>query len=274
MVNITRTSFSLARIARAHTKAGRYPAAFPQLINGEFVPPTSGVVNSEVRDPATQELLTTTFQATDREFEAAVAGAKAAFPRWRNTPVTVRQRTMFRLLELIKSDEANLVQMIVDELGKTTGEATGDLFRGSEVVEHACATASLQMGESTANISAGVDTVSYREPLGVVAGVCPFNYPAMMPLWMFPLALTTGNTFLLKPSSRVPLTSLRLLELCIEAGVPKGVISCVTGEREIVRRICTHADVQAVSLVGGNVSGESVYELGAAHDKRVQVPIA
>jgi hypothetical protein len=157
----------------------RYPKVVPFLINGVFVEPTSGQLNSKVRDPATQEVLSRTYLPTAGELEATVQSAHAAFAGWSQTPVVARQRHLFRLLELIKQHEAELVQTIVDELGKTVGEATGDLFRGAEVVEHACSTASLQMGESMQCVSPGIDTLSYREPLGVVAGIVPFNYPAV-----------------------------------------------------------------------------------------------
>merc|ERR1719174_3038585 len=126
------------------------------------------------------------------------------------------------------------------------------------------------MGETIGNVSRSVDTYSFREPLGVCAGITPFNFPAMIPLWMFPLALTTGNTFLLKASPRTPLCGLRLLELCLKAGFPKGIINSIAGGRETVEWICTHPDIQAISVVGGNTSGEAIHEMGSAHDKRVQ----
>ena len=266
----------LGRTAARFTSAKRsfatlqYPEAVPFLINGEFVAPSSGQLNSTVRDPATQEVLSRTYLPTAGELEATVQSAQAAFAGWSQTPVVARQRHLFRLLELVKQNEAELVQTIVDELGKTTAEATGDLFRGSEVIEHACSTASLQMGESMQCVSPGIDTLSYREPLGVVAGIVPFNYPAMMPLWMMPLAIATGNTFILKPSSRVPLTALRLLELCVSAGLPPGVVNSTFGEKPEVEELCAHRDIKAVSFVGGNRAGESIYELCAKHNTRAQ----
>jgi malonate-semialdehyde dehydrogenase (acetylating)/methylmalonate-semialdehyde dehydrogenase len=250
--------------------AGKYPAKYPLLINGEFREPRSSEVALECRNPVTQELLTTTYETSEAEFEEAMTAASEAFAAWRDTPVSVRQRYMFKLQQLVRDDEMNLANIITDEIGKTTADAKGDIFRGLEVIEHACSVGTITMGETIGNVSRSVDTYSFREPLGVCAGITPFNFPAMVPLWMFPLALTTGNTFLLKPSGRVPLTSLRLMELCLEAGIPKGVINTVTGEIPTVKRICSHPKVEAVSFVGGNRAGESIFEQSAAHDKRCQ----
>ena len=181
----------------------RNPPRVPNLIGGSFVDSQSAEF-IDVINPATQEVVSQLPLTTDEEFKAAVSAAKQAFPSWRNTPITTRQRIMLKLQELIRRDMDKLAINITTEQGKTLKDAQGDVFRGLEVVEHACGMASLQMGEYVPNVSNGIDTYSLREPLGVCAGICPFNFPAMIPLWMFPVAVTCGNTFILKPSEKDP----------------------------------------------------------------------
>ncbi|CAA2988325.1 methylmalonate-semialdehyde dehydrogenase [acylating], mitochondrial [Olea europaea subsp. europaea] len=175
----------------------------PNLIGGRFVDSESSD-SIDVLNPATQEVVSQVPLTTNDEFKSAVSAAKQAFPSWRNTPITARQRIMFKLQDLIRKNMDKLALNITTEQGKTLKDAQGDVFRGLEVVEHACGMATLQMGEYVSNVSSGIDTYSIREPLGVCSGICPFNFPAMIPLWMFPVAVTCGNTFVLKPSEKDP----------------------------------------------------------------------
>ena len=156
-----------------------------------------------------------------------------------------------------------------EEHGKTVNDAKGSIFRGYEAVEHVCSLTSLMQGETIENVAKNVDLYSYRTPLGVCAGVCPFNFPAMIPLWMFPMAITCGNTFVLKPSEKVAGSSIILLDLLKEAGVPRGVVNVVHGGNQTVTNICTHKDIKAISFVGGDKAGKYIYETGSAHGKRV-----
>ncbi|KAI0503788.1 hypothetical protein KFK09_014731 [Dendrobium nobile] len=177
---------------------------------------------------------------------------------------------MFKLQELIRRDMDKLALNITTEQGKTLRDAQGDVFRGLEVVEHACGMATLQMGEYVSNVSSGIDTYSIREPLGVCAGICPFNFPAMIPLWMFPMAVTCGNTFILKPSEKDPGAAMILAELALEAGLPDGVLNIVHGTNDIVNNICDDDDIRAISFVGSNTAGMHIYARAASKGKRVQ----
>ncbi|GMP38831.1 hypothetical protein CsSME_00009948 [Camellia sinensis var. sinensis] len=177
---------------------------------------------------------------------------------------------MFKLQELIRRDMDKIAMNITTEQGKTLKDAQGDVFRGLEVVEHACGMATLQMGEFAPNVSNGIDTYSLREPLGVCAGICPFNFPAMIPLWMFPVATTCGNTFILKPSEKDPGASIMLAELAKEAGLPDGVLNIVHGTNDIVNAICDDDDIRAISFVGSNTAGMHIYSRASAKGKRVQ----
>ncbi|XP_045819325.1 methylmalonate-semialdehyde dehydrogenase [acylating], mitochondrial-like isoform X1 [Trifolium pratense] len=224
----------------------------PNLIGGRFLESKSSSF-IDVINPATQEVVSQVPLTTDEEFKAAVSAAKKAFPSWRNTPVTTRQRVMLKFQELIRRDMDKLALNVTTEQGKTLKDAQGDVFRGLEVVEHACGMGTLQMGEYVSNVSHGVDTYSVREPIGVCAGICPFNFPAMIPLWMFPVAVTCGNTFVLKPSEKDPGASLMLAELALEAGLPEGVLNVVHGTHDIVNAICDDDDIKAISFVGSNV---------------------
>ncbi|BBH09240.1 aldehyde dehydrogenase 6B2 [Prunus dulcis] len=245
------------------------PPSVPNLIGGSFVKSQSSA-SIDVINPATQEVVSQVPLTTNEEFKAAVSAAKQAFQSWRHTPVTARQRVMFKLQELIRRDIDKLALNITTEQGKTLKDAHGDVFRGLEVVEHACGTATLQMGEYVPNVSNGIDTYSIREPLGVCAGICPFNFPAMIPLWMFPLAVTCGNTFVLKPSEKDPGASVILAELAMEAGLPDGVLNIVHGTNGIVNAICDDEDIKAVSFVGSNTAGMHIYSRASAKGKRVQ----
>jgi malonate-semialdehyde dehydrogenase (acetylating) / methylmalonate-semialdehyde dehydrogenase len=239
------------------------------LLDGKFIESRSGEWH-DVINPATQEVLAQVPFATDEELDAAVASAKKAFKTWKNTPLAARARVMLKLQGLVREHMARIAQTLSAEQGKTLADAEGDVFRGLEVVEHACSIGSLQLGEFAENVAGGVDTYTLRQPIGVCAGVSPFNFPAMIPLWMFPMAIVCGNTFVLKPSEQDPLTPMLLAELALEAGVPPGVLNIVHGGKRVVDAICTHPDIAAVSFVGSTAVGTHVYQLACEHGKRVQ----
>ncbi|EEE66713.1 hypothetical protein OsJ_23385 [Oryza sativa Japonica Group] len=241
------------------------------LIGGEFVESRADE-HVDVTNPATQEVVSRIPLTTADEFRAAVDAARTAFPGWRNTPVTTRQRIMLKYQELIRANMDKLAENITTEQGKTLKDAWGDVFRGLEVVEHACGMGTLQMGEYVSNVSNGIDTFSIREPLGVCAGICPFNFPAMIPLWMFPIAVTCGNTFVLKPSEKDPGAAMMLAELAMEAGLPKGVLNNCSWYpcTDVVNNICDDEDIKAVSFVGSNIAGMHIYSRASAKGKRVQ----
>jgi malonate-semialdehyde dehydrogenase (acetylating)/methylmalonate-semialdehyde dehydrogenase len=239
------------------------------LINGEFVA-SAAAERSPITNPATQEVLAYTPHATAGEVDAAVAAAKAAFATWRHTPIAARMRIMLRFQALIRQDLQRIAAILTAEQGKTLADAEGDIIRGLEVVEHACSIGSLQMGEFAENVAGGVDTYTLRQPIGVCAGITPFNFPAMIPLWMFPMAMACGNTFVLKPSEQDPMSTMELVRLAIEAGAPPGVLNVVHGGRAVVDALCTHPDVAAISFVGSTAVGTHVYKLASQHGKRVQ----
>lgn len=186
-------------------------------------------------------------ESTDEEMEAAVAAAKAAFPAWRDTSVSVRSRIMFKLQELIREHTDEMADVITVELGKVTADAKGDIFRGLEIVEQTCAMGQTMLGDTLNNVSTDMDTVMIRQPLGVCAGITPFNFPAMIPLWMFPVAVTTGNTFVMKPSEIDPGVPMMLAKLAKEAGLPDGVLNIIHGTKDSVNFVCDHPDIRAVS---------------------------
>ncbi|KAG5238629.1 hypothetical protein OIU76_015105 [Salix suchowensis] len=247
----------------------RYPMRVPNFIGGRLVDSQS-FASINVINPATQQVVSQVPLTTNEEFRAAVFAAKRAFPQWRDTPITTRQRIMFKFQELILRDIDKLAMSITTEHGKTLKDAHGDVLRGLEVVEHACGLASLQIGEFVSNISSGIDTYTIREPLGVCAGICSFEFPAMIPLWIFPIAVTCGNTFILKPSEKDPGASVMLAELVMEAGLPNGVLNIVHGTNEIINGICDDDDIKAISFVGPNVVGAHVYARASAKGKRIQ----
>jgi malonate-semialdehyde dehydrogenase (acetylating)/methylmalonate-semialdehyde dehydrogenase len=170
----------------------------------------------------------------------------------------------------VRQNMNRIAQTLTAEQGKTLPDAEGDIFRGLEVVEHACSIGTLQQGEFSENVAGGVDTYTLRQPIGVCAGITPFNFPAMIPLWMFPMAIVCGNTFVLKPSEQDPLSTMELVELALEAGIPPGVLNVVHGGKDVVDAICTHPDIKAISFVGSTHVGTHVYNLGSQHGKRVQ----
>jgi malonate-semialdehyde dehydrogenase (acetylating)/methylmalonate-semialdehyde dehydrogenase len=239
------------------------------LLDGKFIESKTSEWH-DVVNPATQEVLAQVPFATDSEINAAVAGAKHAYKTWKDTPLAARARIMLKLQALVREHMSRIAQTLSAEQGKTLADAEGDVFRGLEVVEHACSIGSLQLGEFAENVAGGVDTYTLRQPIGVCAGITPFNFPAMIPLWMFPMAIVCGNTFVLKPSEQDPLTPMLLAELALQAGVPPGVLNIIHGGKRAVDAICTHPDIAAVSFVGSTAVGTHVYELASRHGKRVQ----
>jgi malonate-semialdehyde dehydrogenase (acetylating) / methylmalonate-semialdehyde dehydrogenase len=239
------------------------------LIDGAFVE-SKTTQWRDVVNPATQAVLARVPFATKDEVDAAVSAAKQAFKSWRKTPIGVRARIFLKYQQLIREHMSELAALLTAEQGKTLPDAEGDVFRGLEVVEHAAAIGNLQLGELAHNVASGVDTYTLLQPLGVCAGITPFNFPAMIPLWMFPMAIATGNTFVLKPSEQDPMVTMRLVELALEAGIPKGVLNVVHGGEEIVNALCDHADIKAVSFVGSTRVGTHVYHRASQSGKRVQ----
>jgi len=239
------------------------------LLDGKFIESQTSEWH-DVVNPATQEVLAQVPYATDAEINAAVASAKTAYKTWKNTPIAARARIMLKLQALVREHMGRIALTLSAEQGKTVADAEGDVFRGLEVVEHACSIGSLQLGEFAENVAGGVDTYSIRQPIGVCAGITPFNFPAMIPLWMFPMAIVCGNTFVLKPSEQDPMTPMLLAELALQAGVPPGVLNVIHGGKRAVDAICTHPDIAAVSFVGSTAVGTHVYNLASQHGKRVQ----
>jgi malonate-semialdehyde dehydrogenase (acetylating) / methylmalonate-semialdehyde dehydrogenase len=239
------------------------------LLDGKFIDSQTSEWH-DVVNPATQEVLAQVPFASDAEINAAVASAKAAFKTWKNTPIAARARIMLKLQALIREHMSRIAQTLSAEQGKTLADAEGDVFRGLEVVEHACSIGTLQLGEFAENVAGGLDTYTIHQPIGVCAGITPFNFPAMIPLWMFPMAIVCGNTFVLKPSEQDPMTPMLLAELALQAGMPPGVLNIIHGGKRAVDTLCTHPDIVAVSFVGSTAVGTHVYNLASQHGKRVQ----
>ncbi len=224
----------------------------------------------DIYNPATGQVSGTVDFAGQEEVDAAVRAAAAAFPQWRDTSLVKRASVMFAFRELVREHSAELASLISAEHGKVASDAAGEVARGLEVVEFACGMPHLLKGAFSENVSTGVDAYSIRQPLGVVAGITPFNFPAMVPMWMFPIAIAAGNTFVLKPSEKDPSASIRIAELLAEAGLPDGVFSVVHGGKVAVDALLTHPDVRAVSFVGSTPVARYVSEVGTAAGKRVQ----
>jgi malonate-semialdehyde dehydrogenase (acetylating)/methylmalonate-semialdehyde dehydrogenase len=238
-------------------------------INGEAVGSESDRIG-DVFDSATGERCAQVVMSTAAETEAAIAAAAAALPSWSRTPVLRRARVMFRFKELIERDRAEIAELITREHGKVLHDADGEIQRGLEVVEFACGIPHLIKGEFNDQVGTGVDSYSMRQPVGVCAGITPFNFPAMVPMWMFPIAIACGNTFVLKPSEKDPSCSLKWAELLAEAGLPPGVFNVVQGDHVAVNSILDDPRVAAVSFVGSTPVAEHVYTTGSANGKRVQ----
>src|SRR6266567_1897009 len=223
-----------------------------------------------VYNPSTGEVIAQTPACVAEQVDAAVEAAAGAFPAWWETPPTERARLFFRFKSLLEEHFEDLVRSNTREHGKTLVESRGDMRRGIEMVEFACGIPSLLMGENLENIARGIDCDTIRQPLGVCVGITPFNFPAMVPLWMYPVALVCGNTFVLKPSEKVPLTAIKIVKLLEKAGLPKGVLNLVHGGRECVDALLTHPKVKAISFVGSSPVAKYIFETGTKHGKRVQ----
>lgn len=241
----------------------------PLLIDGEFVSSSTSQF-IPVTNPADNSVIAQTPCATDAEMEQAIATAKAAFHSWKEVPVSERARVMMRYQALLKENHDELGELLSKETGKTFADAKGDVWRGIEVVEQAINMPALMMGETVENVARSIDTASFIQPLGVCTGITPFNFPAMIPLWMFPMAVAAGNTFILKPSEQDPLTPMRLAELFMEAGAPKGVLNVIHGGKEQVDKLLNHEDVRAVSFVGSVPVGQYIYQTATQNMKRAQ----
>jgi malonate-semialdehyde dehydrogenase (acetylating)/methylmalonate-semialdehyde dehydrogenase len=244
-------------------------AILKNFINGEWVDSTSGKT-LDVPNPATNQRLTKVPVSSREDVDLAVAAAKEAFQKWKNVPVPKRARILFKYHTLISENHEELARMIVQENGKAYKEAYGEVQRGIECIEFACGAPTLMMGETLSGIAEDIDSEMFRYPVGVVGGITPFNFPMMVPLWMFPLAIACGNTFVLKPSERTPILANRLAELFTEAGAPKGVLNIVHGSHDVVNGLLEHKDIAAISFVGSQPVAKYVYERAAAAGKRVQ----
>jgi malonate-semialdehyde dehydrogenase (acetylating)/methylmalonate-semialdehyde dehydrogenase len=238
------------------------------LIDGKIV--TSGTRAQDVFNPATGMAEKRVLLASKTTVEEAIASAQAAYPAWRNTPALKRARVMGNLKVLLEQHSDELCALITAEHGKVLSDAAGELQRGIENVEYASYATELLKGEHSKNVGPSIDSWSEFQPLGVTAGITPFNFPAMVPLWMWPMAVACGNTFILKPSERDPSSTLRIAELALEAGLPLGVLNVVNGDKEAVDTLLTDPRVKAVSFVGSTPIAEYIYTTGCAHGKRVQ----
>ena len=243
--------------------------AIGHFVGGKHVAGTSGN-HGDVFNPAAGEVIAKVALANAAEVDAAVAIANAAWPAWAATPPLRRARVMFKLKEFIERDRKEMAAIITEEHGKVLSDADGEVQRGLEVVEFACGIPHLLKGEYTDMVGTGIDAWSIRQPLGVVAGITPFNFPIMVPLWMIPVALATGNCFILKPSEKDPSVALKLAALLTEAGLPDGVFNVIQGGREAVEAIIAHPGIAAISFVGSTAIAETIYKGGTSHGKRVQ----
>ena len=238
-------------------------------INGK-AQASAGTRTADVFNPATGEVIRRTPLASKQDVNLAVAAARAAFPGWRDTTPLRRARILMRFRELMQQHRNELVHLTCEEHGKTREDAAGSLQRGIEVIEFAMGVPHLLKGEQAEDVGRGVDCHSLLQPVGVCAGITPFNFPVMVPLWMFPVSIACGNCFILKPSEKVPSASLRMAELFHEAGLPAGVFNVIPGDKEAVDALLTHSDVRAVSFVGSTPVAKYIYETAARHGKRVQ----
>ncbi|MGO2147187.1 CoA-acylating methylmalonate-semialdehyde dehydrogenase [Halomonas sp.] len=243
--------------------------AIQHFINGQISEGRSGDAQ-DVFNPATGQVTGRVALASQSDVEAAVNAASAAFPAWADTPPIRRARVLFKFLELLDTHKDALAEAITQEHGKVFTDAQGEVARGIDVVEFACGIPQLLKGDYTEQVSTGIDNWTTRQPLGVVAGITPFNFPIMVPMWMFPIAIATGNTFILKPSPLDPSASLMLADLLKQAGLPDGVFNVVQGGKESVEALIDHPEVKALSFVGSTPIANLIYERGAKHGKRVQ----
>ena len=240
----------------------------PNYIGGEWQTPSGAT--TPVFNPSTGDVIAECPAGGLAEVEAAVEAASLAFPAWRETPPVERARVFFRYRQLVEANFDKICQVVSREHGKTNAEARGSIFRGLENIEYACGIPTLLFGDSLRNIARGVDCDTINLPLGVCVGITPFNFPAMVPLWMYPTAIACGNTFVLKPSEKVPLCAILLGQLLEQAGLPKGVFNIVHGGKPVVDGLLTHPKVKAISFVGSTPIAKYIWETGTKHGKRVQ----
>lgn len=245
------------------------PTTIHHIIGGKPYPSKSTQWR-DVTNPATQEVVARVPFATREEVDLAVANSLEAFQTWRETSLGTRMRIMLKLQHLVRENTAELAQLITREHGKTLPDAEGEVSRGLEVIEHACSITTLQLGEIAENAATGVDVYNLLQPIGVGAGITAFNFPVMLPCFMFPMAIACGNTFVLKPSEQDPSSTMRLVELAIEAGVPPGVLNVVHGGAEVADMICDHPDIKALSFIGSTHVGTHIYRRASDAGKRVQ----
>jgi malonate-semialdehyde dehydrogenase (acetylating)/methylmalonate-semialdehyde dehydrogenase len=245
------------------------PTSIDHWIAGQPAAGRSGRT-ADVFNPATGQVSGRVALANVTEVDAAVANAQAAFPQWADTPPLRRARVMFKFLELLNRHRDDMARLITAEHGKVFTDAQGEVTRGIEIVEFACGIPQLLKGDYTDQVSTGIDNWTMRQPLGVVAGITPFNFPVMVPMWMFPVAIAAGNTFILKPSPLDPSPALMMARLLKEAGLPDGVFNVVQGDKDAVDALLEHPDVRALSFVGSTPIAHKIYETGAHHGKRVQ----
>lgn len=246
-----------------------YSSTTKLYIDGQYV--DSKTTNwIELTNPATNEVIGRVPETTKEELNAALESAKRAYKTWSQSTVMTRQQLMFKFARLLRENQSRLAAKITEEQGKTIADAEGDVLRGIQAVEHCCSITSLLLGDSIQNIAKDMDTHSYKVPLGVVGGVAAFNFPVMIPLWMFPAALVTGNTCIMKPSEQDPGATLMMMELLQEAGAPPGVVNVIHGTHDAVNFICDEPDIKAVSFVGGDGAGKHIYTRASAAGKRVQ----
>ena len=241
----------------------------PLWINGQKAAST-GTRSGPVTNPASGQVIRTVPFANATDVDAAVKAATAAFPAWRDTPPLRRARILMKFQELMQKHQRELAALVTEEHGKVFADAMGSVQRGTEVIEFATGAPHLLKGEHSESVGREVDAYSRRQPLGVCAGITPFNFPAMVPMWMFPIALACGNTFILKPSEKDPSPSIRMAELLAEAGLPPGVFNVIHGDKEAVDAILHHPGIAAVSFVGSTPIAKYIYQTAAANGKRVQ----
>lgn len=263
----TQVTDSTAGYIKNHERIAK-PQDTPNFLNNTFIPSVTSKWIS-LKDPATNQLVSRVPESTDAELQQAVDSAERAFPAWKATSLLQKQQIMFRLASLVRENMDRLAASITLEQGKTLADAKGDVLRGLQVVETACGITTQIPGE-VLEVAKDMETRSYREPLGVVASICPFNFPAMIPLWSIPIATITGNTVILKPSEKTPGASMIIAELCRRAGFPDGVINIIHGGKRAVDFIIDDPVIKAISFVGSNQAGEYIYERGSALGKRVQ----
>ncbi len=267
---VTQEHAPVAALNRVLQKSASEGTSLVQnYIHGQWVP-SLGTDSVEIINPANREVLARCPIGTTEDVNRAVAAAKEAFKSWRQVPAIDRTQILFRLKMLLEEHVDELARLCTLENGKTLAESYGDVRRGIQMVETACGMPTLLMGKVAEDIAPGIDCHAIRRPMGVFAAITPFNFPAMVPFWFWPFAIASGNTFVLKPSERVPLTQVRIFELVEQAGLPPGVLNMVQGSKDVVNAICTHPDVQGISFVGSTPVAKHVYSTGTAHGKRVQ----